>query len=107
MLVGDAMQGGGDGGVVVGAGRQCEAEERAANIRRLDTGDPGCVQAVEEEAAGVTGFGVDEVDETQVLPQTGGKVRVAEVVGEHVRLLKVRPGRPKLPRRQFVDAEVS
>ena len=50
-------------------------------------------------AAGVAGIGVDEVDETQVLPQADGQVLVAKVVGEHARLLKVRPGHPKLPRR--------
>ena len=97
VFVGDAVQGGGDGGVAVCAGRQGEAQERGMNIIRLDTGDPGHVQAVEEEAAGLAGIGVDEVDETQVLPQTDGHVRVAKVVSERARLLKVRPGRPELP----------
>ena len=105
VFVGDAVQGSGDGGVAVCAGRQGEAQERGMNIRP-DTGDPGRVQAVEEVAAGVAGIGVHEVDETQVLPQADGKVRVAKVVGEHARLLKVRPSRPKLPRGELVDAEV-
>ena len=46
LFVGDAVQGGGDGGVAVCAGRQGQAQERGGNIR-LDTGDPGGVQAVE------------------------------------------------------------
>ena len=106
VFVGDAVQGGGDGGVAVRADRQGQAQERGVKIRRLDTGGPGPVQAVEEEAAGVAGIGVDEVDETQVLPQTDGHVLVAKVVGERARLLKVRAGRPELPRGEFVDAEV-
>jgi hypothetical protein len=35
------------------------------------------------------------------------RVRVAKVVGEHARLLKVRPGGPKLPSPEPVDAEIS
>ena len=51
VLVRDTVQGGGDGGVAVRAGRQGEAEERAADMRPK-TGDPGGVQAVEEVPAG-------------------------------------------------------
>ena len=105
MFVGDAVQGGGDGRVAVGAGRQSQAEDRAGKIRR-DTGDPGGVQAVEEVATGVAGIVVDEVDETQVLAQAGGEVLVAEVVGERACLLKMRPCRPELPRRLLIDGEV-
>src|SRR5215472_695092 len=64
------------------------------------------MQAVEEVAAGGAGIGVDEVDEAQVLPQAGGHVLVAMVVGERARLLKVRPCRAKLSRRVLVEAEV-
>ena len=104
-FVGDAVQGGSDLGVAVGAGRQGEAEQRAVNIRR-DAGDPGCVQAGGEVAAGVAGVGVDEVDETQVLPQTDGESLVTMLSGQHARLLKVRPGRAEIPGRVLVDGKV-
>ncbi len=46
-------------------------------VRIQCAGDPGGVQTVEEVAAGVTGMGVDEVDETQVQPQADGENLVA------------------------------
>ena len=106
MSVRDTVQGSGDGEVAVCAGRQREAQERGINISRLDTGDPGYVQAGEEEATGAPGIGVNEFDETQVLAQADGHVRIPVVVGDRARLLKVRPGRPKLPRGELVEAEV-
>jgi len=56
--------------------------------------------------AGVAGIAVDELDETQILPQAGRQVLVAEVVGEHARLLKVRAGCSELLGCQLLDAEV-
>ena len=44
MLVGDAVESSGDGGVAVCARRLGKAQERAVN-KRLETGDPGGVQA--------------------------------------------------------------
>ena len=73
---------------------------------RPKTGDPGLFQAVEEVPAGAAWIAVDEFDEAHVLLQGGRYVPVAEGVGEHARLLKVRPGRPELPGLQLWDAEV-
>ena len=69
LLVGHTMERGGDGRVAVCASRQGQAQERTVHIGH-DPGDPGRGQDVGEQAACVAGFGVDEVDETKVLPHT-------------------------------------
>ena len=55
-LVGDAVQGSGDGGVAVCAHSEGEAKQRGVDVR-LDPGDPRCVQAGGEMPAGAAGIG--------------------------------------------------